>query len=197
MTSIGNLFAHLHPSTKNLGDDILSTVNEFVWCYRKGVESVTLVTRDTDAFKSLVGDSINVTSADRYAVDLDSIGTDKIRIYVDSPVSGEALFGYYFSPSGEMLQRKVYKRKGDKTGVYIDKFNMDGSVIVSNEEEIGSKDDKSFWGGSVELLNNIENILSERRDKYTKSFYEKSIQRSKLHKGLEKWSYRNLNLGPE
>tara|TARA_B100001142_G_scaffold308537_1_gene340157 strand:+ start:134 stop:709 length:576 start_codon:yes stop_codon:yes gene_type:complete len=160
MTSIGNLFAHLHPSTKDLGDDVLATVNEFVWCYRDGAESVTLVTRDTNAFKSLVGDSINVTSPDRYAVDLSSIGTDKVRIYVDSPVSGEAGFGYYFSSSGEMLLRKVYKRKPDKTGVYIDKFNMDGSVIVSNEEETGSKD-KSFWGGSVELLNNIEKIFSE------------------------------------
>tara|TARA_B100002019_G_scaffold290620_1_gene308695 strand:+ start:1349 stop:1927 length:579 start_codon:yes stop_codon:yes gene_type:complete len=181
MTSIGNLFAHLHPSTKNLGDDILSTVNEFVWCYRKGVESVTLVTRDTDAFRSLVGDSINVTSADRYAVDLGSIGTDKIRIYVDSPVSGEALFGYYFSPSGEMLQRKVYKRKGDKTGVYIDKFNMDGSVIVSNEEEIGSKDDKSFWGGSVELLNNIENILSERTETNIRRVFMKRVSKDQSY----------------
>ena len=181
MTSIGNLFAHLNPSTKNLGDDILSTVNEFVWCHRKGVESVTLVTRDTDAFRSLVGDAINVTSPDRYAVDLGSIGTDKIRIYVDSPVSGEAGFGYYFSSSGEMLQRKVYKRKGDKTGVYIDKFNMDGSVIVSNEEEIGSKDDKSFWGGSVELLNNIENILSERTETNIRRVFMKRVSKDQSY----------------
>jgi len=164
MTSIGNIFAHLHPSTKDLGDDILSKVNEFVWCYREGVESVTLVTSDINAFKSLVGDSINVTSPDRYAVDLSSIGTDKVRIYTDSPVRGEVGFGYYFSSSGEMLLRKVYRRTPDKVGVtFIDRFNMDGSVITSNEEEIGSRD-KSFWGGSIELLNNIESVFATRTE---------------------------------
>ena len=155
MFDVGNKLAHLHPSTQRLGYGVLSKVTEFVYCSRNSVDTVCLVTDDLDVFTSLI-DSVptQITEAqtNRYAVDLGSIGTDNVKMYIDSPNDGEVLLGFQCKNNGEILQNKTYKRK-DK-GILLDKFNADGSEISLNEEELGC--DRSGWGGDAHLLTSIE-----------------------------------------
>ena len=87
MLSVGNFFGHLHPSTKELSPDVLDKTTELVFSFRDGVESVCWITNDKDVFKSVAGevpDIIYNVNTDRYAVDLDSIGTSQVRRYVGS-----------------------------------------------------------------------------------------------------------------
>ncbi len=56
MSYIGKLFAHLHPSTNELDSEILNKTTELIYCYRDGVESVTLVVDNRQTLRDLVGD---------------------------------------------------------------------------------------------------------------------------------------------
>ena len=81
---IGNIFASLHASTQNLDAAILNKTTEFIYCYRSGVESVTLVTDNKETLRTLVGTlPTEIYDTDRYAVDLSTIGTEKVRIYLN------------------------------------------------------------------------------------------------------------------
>ena len=124
MFNVGNKLAHLHPSTERLGYNVLSKVTEFVYCSRNSVDTVCLVTDDLDVFISLVENvptQITEAKTNRYAVDLGSIGTDNVKMYIDSPNDGEVLLGFQCKNNGEILQNKTYKRK--EKGILLDKFN--------------------------------------------------------------------------
>ena len=153
----GERFAHLHTSTSSLSDSVLDKTTELIYCFRDGVESVCLVTHDREVLMDICGMVPSVVyNADtrRYAVDLSTIGTNSIKMYVDSSESGEVLTGYHFSSEGAILQKKTYKRDGD---------NPDNSVISEDESETVCT--KSDWGGSSSLADSIESIASEHNFK--------------------------------
>lgn len=158
MNRVGNILAHLHVSTQSLNSEILANVLEFVYCSRDSVDSVCLVTRQLDTLKALVTNLPNeVTEADtnRYAVDLGSINTNNVKLYVASKNPGEVLLGFQCSNDGEILQKKIYKRKDQ--GVLLDRFNPDGSVISQNEEEMSCN--SSDWTGNQSLLQNVLSLV--------------------------------------
>ena len=159
MTSIGNLFAHLHPSTSGLSSDVLNKTTEFIYCFRDGVESVCLVTEDKETLKSLIGDlPTEIYDTNRYAVDLSTIGTNKVRLYLNSKSNDEYIIGYYFSNSNAVLQKKLYK-KDNTVNSLIDRYESNGDLISENEAEVSGV--KSDWGGDSSLADSLENVASQ------------------------------------
>lgn len=159
MSYIGKLFAHLHPSTNELDSAILNKTTELIYCCRDGVESVTLVVDNRQTLRDLVGDlPPEIYNTTRYGVDLSSIGTDKVRIYLNSHSSEEHIIGYYFSSDNKVLQKKNYK-KTDTTDALIDRYESDGTEISMDEvEAVASRAD---WGGSSSLADSLEKIVSD------------------------------------
>ena len=168
MIYIGNLFASLHSSTSDLDTSVLDRTTSFVYCCRDGVESVTLVTNSKETLRSLVGElPEEIYDTGRYAIDLSSIGTDKVRIYLNSQSKDEYLVGYYLSSSNSVLEEKKYK-KTDTDDILIDRYDANGDLISSNEREVLAT--KSDWSGSSSLADDIEAIASENnlRVQYSK-----------------------------
>ena len=159
MSYIGKLFAHLHPSTKDLDSEILNKTTELIYCYRNKIESVTLVTDNIKTLKSLVGDlPVEIYNTERYAVDLSTIGTDKLRVYLNSRSNDESILGYYFSSDNEVIQKKNYK-KTNTTDALIDRYEANGDVISVDEVEVvGSRSD---WDGDSSLADSLEKIASD------------------------------------
>jgi len=159
MSYIGKLFAHLHPSTNELDSEILNKTTELIYCYRDGVESVTLVVDNRQTLRDLVGDlPPEIYNTTRYGVDLSSIGTDKVRIYLNSHSNEEHIIGYYFSSDNKVVQKKNYK-KTDTTDALIDRYESDGTEISIDEVEVVAS--RADWGGSSSLADSLEKIASD------------------------------------
>lgn len=170
MIYIGNLLSDLHSSTKDLDSSVLDKTTSFVYCCRDGAESVTLVTDNKETLRSLIGDlPKEIYDTGRYAIDLSSIGTDKVRIYLNSQSENEYLVGYYFSNNNSVLEKKRYK-KTDPEGddILIDRYDSNDNLISANELEVVAE--KSDWSGSSSLAENIESIASKNnlRVQYSK-----------------------------
>jgi len=173
MSSVGNFFGHLHPSTKELSSDVLDKTTELVFSFRDGVESICWVTDDKDVFKSVAGEVPNIVynaNADRYAVDLDSIGTSQVRMYVGynntkDDISG---YGYYMSSTGNIVEKKVYKVASDYDPILIDRYDVNGVLISENEKELIA--DKGEWFGDKSLVDDINEIRVKAFHDYEKIF---------------------------
>ena len=83
-------FSFLSPALDSLSSDIKKQISEVTYCWRKGVESVNVVTESLDCLRALLNCDVptEVSEGDfyhipRYAVDLESIGTDKLRLHRD------------------------------------------------------------------------------------------------------------------
>lgn len=154
MSNVGQKLAHLHASTTNLNSNILDNVSEFVYCSRNNVDTVCLVTNQLDTLKNLVSNipsEVTNATTNRYAVDLGSINSDDVKLYIDGVLENQVLLGFQCLNNGEITQRKIYKRTN--SGILLDKFKADKTIISENEvENICGKDG---WTGSQQLLQNI------------------------------------------
>ena len=91
-------FSFLSPALNNLSSDIKSQLTEVVYCWRDGVESVSVVTESLDCLGAILNGNVPTEILEakmypttvqasqayqylpRYGVDLDSIGTDSLII---------------------------------------------------------------------------------------------------------------------
>lgn len=173
MSSVGNFFGHLHPSTKGLSSDILDKTTELVFSFRDGVESVCWITNDKDIFKSVAGEVPDVVynaDTDRYAVDLDSIGTSQVRMYVGSNNTEDGIsgYGYYMSSTGNIVEKKVYKVADAYDPILIDRYDVNGVLISENEKELIA--DKGEWFGNKSLVDDINEICLKALRDHDKTF---------------------------
>lgn len=149
--SIGTYFSSCDPSLSALSADVLNDIEGLLFSYRDGVESVCVVTEKLSTLASIIGvvpTEIKNASTRRYFVDLSSVGTDKLRLYIDSNDAKNVLIGYYFGSDNKMEIKKVYKRvSGDIFTIHIDRYNDQGILISSNEPELQS--DRTSWLGSA------------------------------------------------
>jgi hypothetical protein len=129
---------------------------ELIITERDGVLSVCYVTDSLFDFIKLVGDvpqSIREADTERYGVDLESIGTNKVRLYTDGDSSrNEALHGYYVN-NGAIYEKKRYKRNADG-GLLIDRYDASGVIISADEPETSG--DRSIWTGPSEIADAAE-----------------------------------------
>ena len=154
--SVGTTLAHLHKSTAALPADVLQDIGEVIYTVRSGVFSVCVVMSKLETLARLIGtvpDLIQAATTKRYFVDLQSIGTDTLRLYTDAPEPDVVIYGYYFYPPHEMLQKKVYKKVGPGK-LAIDRYNGNGVLFSANEPE--SQGDSSCWLGARDFADRVE-----------------------------------------
>lgn len=128
-------------------------ISELVFACRDGDVSLCVVFSKAMSLRGLIGElpaEIEQAESSRYAVDLESIGTDKLRLYVDGQEDGEVLRGFYFNSNGRMTVLKKYNRTDDKTIISIDRYDGAGTLIGADEPESAS--DSSCWTGPQDIL---------------------------------------------
>jgi hypothetical protein len=158
--SVGTTLAHLHKSTAALPADVLEDIGEVIYTMRSGVFSVCVVVSKLETLAKLIGtvpDLINAATTKRYFVDLQSIGTDTLRLYTDAPEPDVVIYGYYFYPPHEMLQKKVYKKVG-RGQLAVDRYNGNGILISAAEPE--RQGDSSCWLGDKDFAARVEQEAS-------------------------------------
>ena len=158
--SVGTTLSHLHKSTSALSADVLEDIGEVIYTVRDGVFSVCVVVSKLETLAKLIGpvpDLIKDATTARYFVDLQSIGTDTLRLYTDAPEADVVLYGYYFYPPHEMLQKKVYKKVAPGK-LAIDRYNGNGVLISAAEPE--SQGEPSCWLGDKDFAARVEQEAS-------------------------------------
>jgi hypothetical protein len=154
--SVGTTLSHLHKSTAALPSAVLEDIGEVIYTIRDGSLSVCVVASKLETLAKIIGkvpDLIKSAVTKRYAVDLQSIGTDILRLYIDGSEPGVVIHGYYFDPSRKMLQKKNYKKV--KPGeLAVDRYDSDGVLVSSNEPE--KQGDSSCWLGDKDFSARVE-----------------------------------------
>lgn len=158
--SVGTTLSHLHESTAALSATVLDDIGEVIYTIRDGALSVCVVASKLETLARIIGevpDPVRTAVTKRYAVDLQSIGTDILRLYVDGAEPGVVIHGYYFDPSLKMLQKKNYKKV--KPGeLSVDRYNGDGVLISADEPE--KQGSASCWLGDKDFAARIEQEAS-------------------------------------
>ena len=165
-------FSFLSPALSNLSSDLKKQIVEVIYCWRKGVESVNVVTESLDCLSALLNGDVPTEMSEgkmyahypRYAVDLESIGTDKLRLLRDDAsrddISG---VGFKFDSNMNLIEREDYWRDktGDQPGVLVDRYDASNNLIYSKvPRSVGVT--KSDFLGSSELADKVEQIASEK-----------------------------------
>lgn len=138
-----------------------SSIIELIFSYRMGVFSAVVVFDKKKFVEKLVKFSLpdellNYDSI-RYAVDLESISTDIIRIYVDSTIKdGVSVYGYYFDKKANLIEKKIYK-KHDTTTLLIDRYDGTDNLINADEEEVDGIE--SDWKGPKGIVDIAKTVI--------------------------------------
>lgn len=138
-----NHFLHL----RHLPNAVKQNVIELIFSYRNGVESICLFVTSVDVLSLLVKnlpDDFIQKKYYRYAVDLESIGTDKIRVYRDD--DNCSLVGHYIDCYGNILETKHYVLDREVHELTIYRYDSNKNLISSDEKEIVTAEDS--WKGS-------------------------------------------------
>lgn len=86
----------------------------------------------------------------KWGVDLESLNTNKIRVYSFLPKSSSVrLHGFYIDSNGNILEKKIYKSKSSSE-LLIDRYDAVGKLINSNEYE--KECTEVEWTGPKSLL---------------------------------------------
>ena len=140
-----------------LSDSAKDATSELIWSSRSGELSLCWVTEDLAAFTEVLGGTVpevlTISGSRSYFVDLESLGSDKIRLYIDSPNAGEVLVGYYFSSLEHDAVPSEYKiyTATSRTDLSINRYNAAGDLISEDEREVQT-DDPADWKGPKDLL---------------------------------------------
>jgi hypothetical protein len=150
--SLGMYFSSCHPTLMALSPSVLGSIKQVILSYRDSVESVCVVVPTLDMLADIVGSipaEVQESTTLRYFVDLSSVGTNKLRLYVDSPDKEVSIIGFYFDSNNALLEKKLYKKDPEDTkALFVDRYNASGVLISADEPEYQS--DRSSWLGSAE-----------------------------------------------
>jgi len=129
-------------------------VTDILFADREGVVTAHIGVKTLEDIEAIIGDSlpeeIRSIDAKRYGVDLDTIGTSSLRLYVDNREPADiALYGYYLDEDLNVLQTKVYKKADEKTTLYVDRYDAEGNLLQEDDPEVET--DEIDWTGSTEI----------------------------------------------
>ena len=149
-----NKFAGFSKELDNLSASIKDQIDSLIFTMREDIFSVNVIFRSKEPLEQILGfslphDLIKETS-DRFFIDLESVNTNKIRVYVDNKEKNICGYGYYLNPLGEVLITKIYKKHSDKNRVMVDRYSHVGNIISRDEPEISC--DKTKWTGPAKLV---------------------------------------------
>ena len=153
---LAQTFAGYFPRLDALTPSQKDKLTGLVFCNRAGQDSVTIVTKDLTCISSIVGSSAAAhleDGAKKYGVDLESVGTDTLRLYADYRQQGVELIGYYINSDGSVSQTKTYNKiSSDETA--IERRDTSGVLLGTEDGEV--KCDKSEWTGPSVLSDRAE-----------------------------------------
>lgn len=156
-------------SLKSLPNDAKEKVIEIVFAYRIGVESITLISDDPHTIAKLADylPEEFFEKASKYAIDLESIGSNKVRIYRSLNDGNNIMKGYYIE-NEKVYETKIYKRTEDRGLILVDRYDEVGNLISANEAEVRAKPED--WKGSslvpkIAAENNFFANYLKKRDK--------------------------------
>lgn len=127
------------------------TICELIFCDRENILTTVLVFNDKQTFLSILEkypEEFNTLESRRYYIDIDSLGTNKVRAY-NSENDDLILTGYYLN-DGIVYETKKYKRSDSRLTLNIDRYDSNGILISPNEKEIEC--DIAEWTGPQELI---------------------------------------------
>ena len=123
--SLYSRFAQHHDALQTLDLTLRQKISELVFSCRDGVLSVCVVFPDVMYLRSLIASvpsQVEQATGKRFAVDLESIGTDRLRLYIDGQDDDEVIRGFYFDANLQMSVLKKYNRSDDPLSVSIDRY---------------------------------------------------------------------------
>jgi hypothetical protein len=132
---------------------VFPSVQELVFSYRDGQLSVCVVFNSIEALTDIIGevpDEISSAATQRYGVDLESLGTSKLRLYCDGQTDSEMLRSYAYNDFNSLIESKIYKRSDGEYPILIDRYNASGDLISADEPEYSG--DSSLWTGPAEII---------------------------------------------
>lgn len=144
--------AALYPSFNKIPQEHVGSIKEIVFSCRDGVNSICVVFNNANALSAVapnIPSSILEYVSHRYAVDLESLGTDRERYYVDLIDHPTISIKGWFCNNGEIYQEKNYRR-ASSGGVEVDRYNVSGELISEAEPEIEATE--SDWSGHPEVI---------------------------------------------
>lgn len=146
-------------------------IESLVFTRRDDVYTCALIMRnqfltDRETFEELIGiklpDDFYITPTGFIAymcADLESIGTEKLRLYKNQPQNIPANLeedwlenvAYYMNArTGETLGTKLYYRSNQNQCYYIDYFDKEGNLVAEKQREMqGEYED---WNGPQEIV---------------------------------------------
>lgn len=146
-----NAYENYFLSIKNLPVELKENTIEFVFAYRKGIETVTLVTENP----YIISKSFNLASClpeefyektKKYAIDIESASSNKVRVYKTLNSQHEIGKGYYIVDN-TVVETKIYKKTEQRGLILIDRYDAEGNIISKNEAEVRANADE--WKGSL------------------------------------------------
>ena len=148
-----NLFAGHSTALDALTDGQKNRIHSIIWSYRSGEASAAVYTYDRETLLSITGGiGSDMPQGSLYAVDLESLRSDKLRIYVDpreDHTDNKVGIGYYYTPSGTVTEYKEYFKDYQTAVLTIKRYKADGTPISSETEVPATVSD---WKGSQALL---------------------------------------------
>jgi len=151
----------LYPSFNKIPQEHLENISEVVFSWRDGVDSICVVFRTPEALRAIAPNvplSITNRKANRYAADLESIGSTRERYYVDVPSDPVISIMGWFCNNGVIEQEKEYRRAGESV-LEVDRYNGEGEMISSAEPEVETLE--SEWRGRPEVLTIVKSYPEE------------------------------------
>lgn len=153
---LAETFAGYFPRLDALTPSQKEKLTGLVFCNRDGQDSVTIVTNDLACISSIVGSSAAAhleDGAKKYGVDLESVGTDALRLYADYRQQGVELVGYYINANGSVAQTKTYN-KISSAQTAIERRDASGDLLGAEDGEV--KCERSDWTGPPALADKAE-----------------------------------------
>lgn len=150
-----DIFKDYSEKLVSLPDQVKNDIIELIFSYRSGVLSVSAVFNTIDSLKTLlpfpIPLEISSATAVNYALDLESVSTDIVRVYY-RPIRNPnvEVIGYYLSSTGDITQKKIYNIFS-RNSLSIDRYDSSNNLISSGEKE--GRCEEIDWGGPKEIVN--------------------------------------------
>ena len=157
-------FYEIDENLQNLDEQIKDSIIELGFSIRESGESICLVLNSFDAFSMLVGKVPEKITNDyleqkstKFYIELDSLNTDKVRMYTNMRNMSIELMGYYVN-DGIIYETKVYEYTDDITS-NIKRY--DSNLNLIDDSEFDTVVNLDEWTGSQRIIDiAIENNYS-------------------------------------
>ena len=150
-----DIFIGINENLDKLDRTTKDEIIQLGFSFRDSIESICVVLKSFEAFTKLVGivpqkiiQDYESGKATRFYVDLESLNTDKVRLYTDYKQKDVQLVGYYVD-NGKICETKIYYDTGP-TSTSIKRYDSEMNLISDQETE--SVVELTEWCGNKEII---------------------------------------------